>query len=333
MKREGDAGDAQARRLGILCDAYTMATFHYGGQAVMEGVMMRGRTGYAVAVRAPGGAIAVRGEALSSAIYTSRIAKLPFVRGLVLLWETLSLGIKTLMYSAGVALAEEEEQLTQPMIWGTLAVSLTLSIGIFFVGPLLLVGLVDRFIESSLVSNLLEGVIRLSLFVGYIWGIGRMPDIKRFFLYHGAEHKTINAYEDGVPLQVESIERYSTSHRRCGTSFLLVVLVLSILVFSLLGRPDMLMRIASRILLVPVIASVAYELIKLSANHPDNLILRGLLWPGMQLQKLTTGEPDAGQIEVAIAALSEVLVADGVIQREQSPSPASGGGLATASLD
>jgi uncharacterized protein YqhQ len=175
-----------------------------------------------------------------------------------------------------------------------------------------LVGLVDRFIESSLISNLLEGAIRLTVFVGYIWGIGRMQDIKRFFLYHGAEHKTINAFEDGAPLEVEAVRRYSASHRRCGTSFLLVVLVLSIFVFSLLGRPEMLMRIASRILLVPLIASVAYEFIKLSANHPRNPILRALLWPGMQLQKLTTGEPDAGQIEVAIAALKEVLAADGV---------------------
>lgn len=292
----------------------------------MEGVMMRGRTGYGVAVRAPAGDIVVRGEALTSAIYTSRVAKLPFVRGLVLLWETLSLGIKTLMYSASVALAEEEEQLTQPMIWGTLVLSIGLSVGIFFVGPLLLVGLVDRFIESSLVSNLLEGFIRLTLFVGYIWGIGRMPDIKRFFLYHGAEHKTINAFEDGVSLDVESIQRYSTAHRRCGTSFLLVVLVASIFVFALLGRPDMFVRIASRILLVPLIASVAYEFIKLSANHPDNAILRGLLWPGMQLQRLTTGEPDAGQIEVAIAALKEVLAADGVTA-QVSPGPSADVGI------
>lgn len=291
----------------------------------MEGVMMRGRTGYAVAVRAPAGEIAVRGEALTSAIYTSPVAKLPFIRGLVLLWETLSLGIKTLMYSAGVALAEEEEELTKPMIWGTLAVSLTLSVGIFFVGPLLLVGLVDRFIESSLLSNLLEGFIRLTIFVGYIWGIGRMADIKRFFLYHGAEHKTINAFEDGAPLEVEAVQRYSTAHRRCGTSFLLVVLVFSIFVFALLGRPEMFMRIASRILLVPVIASVAYEFIKLSANHPDNLVLRGILWPGMQLQKLTTGEPDAGQIEVAITALKGVLVADGVLARASSVPPANPG--------
>jgi uncharacterized protein YqhQ len=302
----------ETRRPRITIDSYLMATFRYGGQAVMEGVMMRGRTGYAVAVRAPAGNIVVRSEALTSAIYTSRIAKLPFVRGLVLLWETLSLGIKTLMYSAGVALAEEEQQLTQPMVWGTLAVSLTFSVAIFFVTPLLLVGLVDRFIESSLASNLLEGVIRLTIFVGYIWAIGRMADIKRFFLYHGAEHKTINAFEDGVPLEVEAVQRYSTSHRRCGTSFMLVVLVASIFVFALLGRPDMFMRIASRILLIPLIASVAYEFIKLSANHPDNLLLRGLLWPGMQLQRLTTGEPDAGQIEVAITALKEVLAADGV---------------------
>jgi uncharacterized protein YqhQ len=309
----------KAPRPCTAIDAYLMATFRYGGQAVMEGVMMRGRTGYAVAVRAPAGNIVVRGEALTSAIYTSRIAKLPFVRGLVLLWETLSLGIKTLMYSAGVALAEEEQQLTQPMVWGTLAISLSISVGIFFVSPLLLVGLVDRFIESSLVSNLLEGAFRLTIFVGYIWGIGRMADIKRFFLYHGAEHKTINAFEDGVPLEVESIRRYSTSHRRCGTSFLLVVLVLSIFVFALLGRPDMLTRFASRILLVPLIASVAYEFIKLAANHPDNPILRGLLWPGMQLQTLTTGEPDAGQIEVAITALKEVLAADGVMVQASSP--------------
>jgi uncharacterized protein YqhQ len=301
----------QAPRLGIIADACFMATFRYGGQAVMEGVMMRGRTGYAVAVRAP--------AALASAIYTSRVAKLPFIRGLVLLWETLSLGIKTLMYSAGVALAEEEQQLTQPMVWGTLALSLTFSVGIFFVTPLLLVGLVDRFIESSLVSNLLEGFIRLSIFVGYIWGIGRMADIKRFFLYHGAEHKTINAFEDGVPLDVEAVQRYSTSHRRCGTSFLLVVLVASIFVFALLGRPDMVTRFASRILLVPLIASVAYEFIKLSANHPDNPILKALLWPGMQLQKLTTGEPDAGQIAVAIVALNEVLTADGVTTQGSSP--------------
>lgn len=274
---------------------------------------MRGRTSVGVAVRAPDGRIVLHGEPLTSAIYTSPIAKLPFIRGLVLLWETLSLGIRTLMYSASVAMAQEEEKLTQPMIWGTLIVSLTLAVAIFFVTPLLLVGLVDRFIASSLVSNLVEGAIRLTMFVGYIWGVGRMPDIRRYFIYHGAEHKTINAYEDGVPLEVESVARYSTAHRRCGTSFLLVVLVASVFVFALLGRPDMPTRIASRILLVPVVASIAYEFIRLGANHPHNPIMQALLWPGMLMQRLTTGEPDGSQLEVAIAALKQVLAADGVL--------------------
>lgn len=290
-----------------------MGAFHYGGQAVMEGAMMRGRNSAATAVRAPSGEIIIREEPLTSAIYTSRVAKLPFVRGLVLLWETLSLGIRSLMFSASVALAEEEEELTKPMLWGTLAAALGLSIGLFFVTPLFLVGLADRFIASSLASNLLEGVIRLGIFVAYIWGIGRMSDIKRFFIFHGAEHKTINAYESGVPLEPQAIAAFSTAHRRCGTGFLLVVLIVSVFVFALLGRPDVVTRVASRILLVPLIASIAYEFIRLGADHPNNPVMRVLLAPGMWMQRMTTGEPDASQIEVAVAALKKVLVADGVL--------------------
>ncbi len=289
-----------------------MGSFHYGGQAVMEGVMMRGRTATATAVRAPNGEIVIRRKPLTSAIYTSNWARLPFVRGLVLLWETLSLGIGSLMFSASVALAEEEEEMSGAVLWGTLATALALAIGLFFVTPLLLTGLADQFIESPLVSNLVEGAIRLAIFVGYIWGVGRMPDIKRFFIYHGAEHKTINAYEDGVALEPGKVAAYSTAHRRCGTSFLLVVVVLSVFVFALLGRPDMVMRIASRILLVPVIASIAYELIRLGADHPRNPLIRAILSPGMLMQRLTTGEPDEGQLEVAITALRQVLEADGV---------------------
>jgi uncharacterized protein YqhQ len=290
-----------------------MGTFHYGGQAVMEGVMMRGRTALATAVRAPNGEIVIRRQPLTSAIYTSNWARLPFIRGLVLLWETLSLGIGALMFSASVALAEEEQEMSGAVLWGTLATALALAVGLFFVTPLLLTGLADQFIESALVSNLVEGAIRLGIFVGYIWGVGRMPDIKRFFIYHGAEHKTINAYEDGVALEPGKVAAYSTAHRRCGTSFLLIVVVMSVFVFALLGRPDMVTRIASRILLVPVIASVAYELIRLGADHPRNLLIRALLWPGMLMQRLTTGEPDQGQLEVAIAALRQVLEADGVV--------------------
>jgi len=282
----------------------------------MEGVMMRGRTAVGVAVRAPDGQIVRYTEPLSSTIYTSRIAGLPFIRGLVLLWETLTLGIRMLLYSANVALAKEQQQLTPPLVAGTLIIALGMALGLFFVAPLLLVSLVDRAVPSHLASNLLEGCIRLGIFVGYIWLVGLMPDVRRYFIYHGAEHKAINAYEAGVPLEVETVSRYSTAHRRCGTSFLLLVLVLSIFIFALLGRPDMPLRLASRIVLVPVIAAGAYELIRLGANHPHNPLLQAFILPGMILQRLTTREPEGPQIEVAIVALKEVLRADGLAPQE-----------------
>lgn len=282
----------------------------------MEGVMMRGRTAVSVAVRAPNGQIVYHTEPLSSAIYTNPIAGLPFVRGLILLWETLALGTRMLLYSANVALAQEDQQLTPPLVVGTLVLALGLALGLFFVTPLLLVSLADRVVASPLVSNLLEGGIRLAIFVGYIWLVGLIPDVRRYFVYHGAEHKAINAYEAGVPLEVEKVSRYSTAHRRCGTSFLLLVLVFSIFIFALLGRPDMPLRLASRIILVPVIAAGAYELIRLGASHPNNPFLQALISPGMALQRLTTREPDGPQIEVAITALKEVLQADTLAAQE-----------------
>lgn len=283
--------------------------FDYGGQAVMEGVMMRGRRSMAVAVRHPSGRIVIHNESLKSPLYTSRWWRLPFLRGLVVLWDTLGLGMRSLVYSANVALEEEEVEFRGPAVWGLVFVSLAFAIAIFFLVPLLLVGLIDRFITSALVSNLIEGVLRLGLFLGYIWLIGLLPDIRRFFAYHGAEHKTINAYEAGAPLDPASVAGYATAHARCGTGFLLFVLVLSILVFALLGRPPFILRILSRLLLIPLIVSPVYEFIKFAAHHQDNPLLRALVSPGLALQSLTTREPDEGMLEVAIAALESVLAA------------------------
>ena len=197
------------------------------------------------------------------------------------------------------------------MLWGMMAISLGLGIGIFFVTPLLLTRLVDPFLPSDLLSVLVEGVIRIALFFGYVWLIGRLPDIRRVFAYHGAEHKAINALEAGAPLEPGPVSRYSVAHPRCGTSFLLVVVVLSIFVFGLLGRPSLPVRIASRIALVPVVAAVAYEVIRFSARRTGNPAVRLILAPGLALQRMTTREPDRGQVEVAIAALQRVMEMDG----------------------
>jgi uncharacterized protein YqhQ len=293
-----------------------MSELNYGGQAVMEGVMMRGSKSLAVAVRQPDGEVVLHTEPLNPAIYAGFISKIPFLRALTSLWDALVLGIRTLMFSAEVALAEEEEvEFTGPLAWGTIAVSFAFGIGLFFVVPLLLVGLADRFIESSLLSNVLEGVIRMALFVSYIWAIGRIPDIRRVFAYHGAEHKTINAYEAGVELVPSEVAKSSTAHYRCGTAFLLSVMVISILVFSLLGRPPMAIRILSRIVLIPVVAGIAYEYIKFTNRYQHNRIIRAVAAPNLALQKLTTREPELPMLEVAIMALKRVL------ETETAPEP------------
>jgi len=281
---------------------------NYGGQAVMEGVMMRGSKAMAVAVRQPDGEIIIHTEPLSAHIYSGRISKIPVLRALTSLWDVLVLGIRTLMFSADVALAEEEDvEFSGPVAWGTVAVSFAIAIALFFVGPLLLVGVIDRYIESSFLSNVVEGIIRLLIFLAYIWAIGRVPDIARVFGFHGAEHKTINAYESGADLTPEEVAKYSTSHYRCGTAFLLSVMVVSILVFSLLGRPPMALRILSRIVLIPLVAGVAYEYIRFTNRHRDNPIIRTIAKPNLALQSLTTREPDISMLEVSIAALERVL--------------------------
>ncbi len=292
--------------------------FNYGGQAVIEGVMMRGSQKMCVAVRAPDDKIVIHCEPLNPKIYGSFVAKIPFVRGLTMLWDTLGLGIRTLMFSADVAMGEEEIEFSGPIAWGTIAFSLAMAVAIFFVGPLLLLGLVDRYIASSFVSNLLEGVIRLGLFLGYVCAIAFIPDIRRVFSYHGAEHKTINTYEAGDDLTVENAERHTVVHPRCGTAFLLVVMVVSILVFSFLGRPPLLLRIVSRIVLIPVIAGIAYEFIKFSAAHQDHGLVRLLIAPGLWLQSFTTRQPDASMLEVAIAALQRLLVEEHLVTTDET---------------
>ena len=274
--------------------------------------MMRGASSMAVAVRKPDGEIVIHTETLNPKIYAGRLAKLPFLRALTSLWDVLVLGMRTLMYSADVALGDESgASFSGPLAWGTMAVSFAVGIGIFFVAPLLLVGLVDRYIESAFLSNIIEGVVRMLFFVLYIWAISHMAEIRRVFAYHGAEHKTINAYEAGAELSPTEVARFSTAHYRCGTAFLLSVMVISILVFALLGRPPMLLRILSRIVLIPLVAGVGYEYIKFTNRHRGNPIVRVLAKPNLALQRLTTREPDASMLEVAIAALQRVLEAEG----------------------
>ena len=297
--------------------------FNYGGQAVMEGVMMRGQSHMALVVREPSGGIFIQEEPLTSFFYTHKIARWPFVRGITMLWDALVLGTRALMKSANVALQDEDgkgEELSPAMIALTLLLSLGLAVAIFFVTPVLLAGLVDAFVSSSLVSVIIEGVIRLAFFLVYLLLIGLLPDIRRVFAYHGAEHKTINAYEDGAPLDVDSVSRYSTAHPRCGTGFLLVVLVVSIFVFGFLGRPDWIWRIGSRIVLIPVVAAVSYEIVRWGAAHCRNRLVRALMSPTLALQSLTTREPDRAQIEVGITALKHVLVAEGLVAPEQAVS-------------
>jgi uncharacterized protein YqhQ len=285
--------------------------FNYGGQAVIEGVMMRGSSRVAVAVRSPAGEIVMHEEPISSPLYNGVWSRIPFIRGLGLLWDSLGLGIRALTFSADVAVGEEA-QFSGPVAWGTIALSLALSIGLFFLTPAAAADGIHRLtgLDSPLVGNIIEGVIRLVLVVGYIWAIGQLADVKRLFAYHGAEHKAINAYEDGAQLTPEAVARYPLEHPRCGTGFLLVVVVISVLVFSLIGRPPILIRLATRVILIPVITGVAYEYIRLLARHVNKPLARALVAPQLWLQRLTTREPSPDMLEVSITALRRVLEAE-----------------------
>ena len=292
---------------------------YYGGQAVIEGVMMRGQKTAVTAVRRPNGELAIKTQPLSS-IYTSRLRKTPLIRGIIILIEAMILGIKTLLYSANVSLEEEEKEISGSFVWVMVTVSLVLAVALFFIAPLFLTKTLDPYIQSSIVFHLIEGFIRLAIFVAYLKLIALAPDIKRVFAYHGAEHKTVNAYEAGVPLEVESVKKYNTAHVRCGTSFLLAVLIIAIVVFALIGRPSLWLMILLRIILIPVIAALGYEVTYFGARHIKNGLVRAILAPGLWLQSLTTREPDDSQLEVALSALNKVIENDQLEETAQTSS-------------
>lgn len=281
------------------------APFQYGGQAVIEGVMMRGPDSRSIAVRRPDQSIIIDEKPVGSLTRRIPFLKWPAVRGVVMLIEALVLGIEALTYSASQA-AGEEEQLTAKEIFITVAVSLGLAVLLFVVIPAASAYLLKAAF-GGFIQSFIEGLVRIAILLAYIWAIGRFADIRRVFQYHGAEHKVINAFEAGDSLTVERVQRYSTLHPRCGTSFLLIVMVISILTFSLLGKQVLWWRIISKLLLLPAVAGLSYELVKLSGRYASVPWCRVLITPGLWLQKLTTGPPDDGQVEVAISAFTAVL--------------------------
>ena len=275
----------------------------YGGQAVIEGVLMRGKSSAAMAVRAPDNEIVTHQEKLTG-LYTSKITKIPLLRGLIVLWDSLGLGMRYLTLSANVQTGEEEK-LEGPALYLTLGLSLTIGIGLFFLLPAFISGLLARYAGiSAWGSNLIEGGLRLILLVGYLYIIGNIPDIKRVFMYHGAEHKTINAFEDGVKLTPENVMPYSVQHTRCGTSFILTLVLLSILIFSLFGPMAIHWRLLSRLLMIPVLAGISYEYIHFLSKRMESPLIRLLVKPNLALQQLTTREPTMDMLEVSIKAFN-----------------------------
>jgi uncharacterized protein YqhQ len=287
----------------------------YGGQAVIEGVMMRGQKAFAVAMRAPDGEIVVHTEKLAE-VYRSKITKIPFLRGVILLWDALGLGMRALTLSANTQTGEDEK-LEGPALYLTLGLSLAFSIGLFFLLPAGIGGWVEHALAQTTsalwLGNLLEGVLRLLLLIGYIWLIGFMPDIKRVFMYHGAEHKTINAYEAGAELTPENVAKFPIEHPRCGTAFLLTLVLLSILVFTALGPMPIWWRLATRILFIPILAGIAVEYIRWTANNLKNPIVQWLIKPNLALQLLTTRPPDLTMLEVAIESFQSMRKAESEI--------------------
>ncbi len=295
-----------------------MKKINVGGQAVIEGVMMRAPRSIAIAVRKPSGEIVVKREAVAPLSERYPIVKLPIVRGAVALFQSLVTGIKALNFSANEAMSEEEQEgggegkeLSTWAMAGTMGVAFVFGIGLFFVLPLYATKLLTQFAiisNNNIVFNLVDGLIRVAVFLMYIWAISRMKDIQRVFQYHGAEHKSIFAFEAGESMTVENVRRYSRLHPRCGTSFLLIVMLVSIAVFSLIPKLwPFYLKAGSRIVLLPLIAGISYEFLKWSAKNEANPLVRMIITPGLALQRLTTGEPDDAQLEVAIRSLDEAL--------------------------
>jgi uncharacterized protein YqhQ len=278
---------------------FRMPDFFYGGQALIEGVMMRGRNTVAMSVRPPDGEIRTFSEPLPAALSQGRWIRVPFVRGAFVLYETLVIGTRMLMRSAAIAAEGEDIQIGKGALAATMVFSIGFAVAIFFVLPLVLSTFAEGATQSDFLANLAEGAIRLVVFVGYIGLIGLMAEIKRVFAYHGAEHKAISAHEASRPLTPTEVDRFSTAHTRCGTTFLLIVVVISILFFSLIPRTGVPFPVlfASRILLVPLIAAVSYELVRFGARHYGNRLVRAIYAPGLWLQSLTTRPPDHGMLE------------------------------------
>lgn len=299
-----------------------------GGQAVLEGVMMRGIRTWAVAVRKPSdeqlathregldpeqaaeGEIEIVTEPLDSWLRRHRVLRLPIIRGVIALGESLKIGFRALGISANAQLPEEEEPISGPMWFGTIVLSLLLAVGLFFLIPVGLTSLIKDELGSSLLFWLVEGILRTAIFLGYLLALSRLRDLRRVFEYHGAEHKTISCFEAGMELTPQNAERFSRLHPRCGTTFLLLVMVVAIFVFAPIGLPAWYWLLLTRIVGVPLIAGISFELIKLSGRQRHRRWVRGIMWPGIQLQYLTTREPDRAQLAVAIAALEAVLAAE-----------------------
>jgi len=293
--------------------------FRYGGQAVIEGVMIRGHKAIVTAVRRPAGDVVINTRPIPP-ISTGRLRRIPLLRGVVILAEAMVFGIQSLLYSANIAMEEEEEEIPQGAIWGMIASAVILAVVLFFLTPLFLTKLLNEYIPNTIVFHIIEGLIRLAIFFAYLKVISLMRDIQRVFTYHGAEHKTVNAHEAGVPMEADAIRPYSTIHVRCGTSFLFVVLIIAIFVFAFIGRDILWLMIVARIVLIPVIMALGYEVVYFGAKHTGNWFVRILLTPGWLLQKMTTGEPDDRQIEVAISALNKAVEID---QTEEAAQPSS----------
>ncbi len=317
-----------------------MSNYHYGGQALLEGVMIRGQKAMAIAVRAPSGEIVLREEQLPQPSHSWK--RWPFFRGVFGLWDTLNLGVRAIIFSGNVALGESEKAPEAPGVLtaeaevdpapppskdkynklgagetaGVVAFSLIVAVGLFFLLPRLLIRLIERAVTVGWLQVLLEGAVRLGIVLGYLAAVSLLPDLKRVFAYHGAEHKTVNALEAGAPLDVEGVRPFSTAHTRCGTAFLLLVVVLAVPIFAPLSGLPLVWQLLSRIVLVPVVAAVAYEVMRLGAEHADKPVVRALLAPALLLQRLTTRQPDDRMLEVAIAALKKAMEID---QGETTP--------------
>jgi uncharacterized protein YqhQ len=279
---------------------------YYGGQAVVEGVMMRGRDVWAVAIRRPDTSIHVESHDIHSIADRFTILRKPGLRGVISLGQAIAIGVRALSISANEA-SPEDVRLSSGQMALSMTVALILFSAIFIVGPAVVFRWVARRVGSSVLVNVLEGLFRVVLFLGYLALVGRAKDIRRVFEYHGAEHKTIAAYEHDEPLRPSNVNKYSTLHVRCGTNFLLIVMVVAILVFALFGNPGIWWRIGSRLVAIPIIAGIAFELLRLGARFEDSAFMRALMAPGLWLQKITTKPPDESQIEVAIASFHEVL--------------------------